>query len=128
MVVARSMEVTQKKTTASFKALDGTIRTVNQETGERVTMSHKCSELDKNIPFFLGVSKPILEHVIFCHQEDSSWPLQEGAVLKKRFDDIFDSTRYAKALEAIKAERKSYGKQQQNEGTTFNYQILHVCP
>mmetsp|Transcript_32482 Transcript_32482/g.56581 ORF Transcript_32482/g.56581 Transcript_32482/m.56581 type:complete len:1402 (+) Transcript_32482:134-4339(+) len=108
MVVARSMEVTQKKTSASFKALDGTIRTVNKETGERVTMSHKCSELDKNIPFFLGVSKPILEHVVFCHQEDSSWPLQEGAVLKKRFDDIFDSTRYAKALEAIKAERKSY--------------------
>ncbi|KAL7541621.1 hypothetical protein ACHAXR_011068 [Thalassiosira sp. AJA248-18] len=108
MVVARSMEVTQKKTTASFKALDGTIRTVDKETGERVTMSHKCSELDKNIPYFLGVSKSILEHVVFCHQEDSSWPLQEGAVLKKRFDDIFDSTRYAKALEAIKAERKSY--------------------
>lgn len=45
---------------------------------------------------------------MFCHQEDSSWPLQEGAVLKKRFDDIFDSTRYAKALEAIKAEKKNY--------------------
>jgi hypothetical protein len=25
--------------------------------------------------------------------------LQEGAVLKKRFDGIFDSTRYSKALE-----------------------------
>jgi len=108
MVVARSMEVTQKKTTASFKALDGTIRTTNKETGERVTMSHKCTELDKSVPMYLGVSKPILEHVVFCHQEDASWPLQEGAVLKKRFDDIFDSTRYAKALEAIKAERKSY--------------------
>ena len=56
------------------------------------------------------MSKPILEHVVFCHQEDSSWPLQEGAVLKKRFDDIFDSTRYTKALEAIKAERKTYGE------------------
>mmetsp|Transcript_20519 Transcript_20519/g.49341 ORF Transcript_20519/g.49341 Transcript_20519/m.49341 type:complete len:1398 (+) Transcript_20519:99-4292(+) len=111
MVVARSMEVTQKKTTASFKALDGTIRTVNRETGERVTMSHKCSELDKSVPIYLGVSKPILEHVVFCHQEDASWPLQEGAVLKKRFDDIFDSTRYAKALEAIKAERKNYASQ-----------------
>ena len=108
MVVSRTMEVAQKKTTASFKALDGTIRTVNKDTGERVTMSHKCTELDKNVPMFLGVSKPILEHVVFCHQEDSSWPLQEGAVLKKRFDDIFDSTRYAKALDAIKAERKNY--------------------
>jgi DNA repair protein RAD50 len=85
MVVARSMEVSQKKTSASFKALDGTIRTVNRETGERVTLSHKCTELDNSIPTYLGVSKPILEHVMFCHQEDSSWPLQEGAVLKKRF-------------------------------------------
>ena len=31
MVVARSMEVTQKKTTASFKALDGTIRGEREE-------------------------------------------------------------------------------------------------
>jgi len=108
MVVVRSMEVAQKKTTASFKALDGTIRTVNRDTGERVTLSHKCTELDKSLPIYLGVSKPILEHVMFCHQEESSWPLREGAELKKRFDDIFDSTRFAKALDAIKTERKTY--------------------
>ena len=111
MVVIRSMEVTQKKTTASFKALDGIIRTHDPNTGERVSLSHKCTELDRQIPALMGVSKPILEHVVFCHQEDSSWPLQEGAVLKKRFDDIFDSTRYAKALEAIKASRKDYAAQ-----------------
>ena len=104
-----------KEDLGKFQGLDGTIRTVNKETGERVTMSHKCSELDKHIPFFLRVSKPILEHVVFCHHEDSPWSLQEGAVLKKRFDDIFDSTRYAKALGAIKAERKSYGKKHPNE-------------
>jgi hypothetical protein len=28
--------------------------------------------------------------------------LQEGAILKKRFDDNFDSTKYEKALEVIK--------------------------
>jgi DNA repair protein RAD50 len=32
----------------------------------------------------------------------------EGAVLKKRFDDIFDSTRYVKALEEIKDQKKIY--------------------
>jgi len=108
MIVMRCMEVTQKKSSQSFKALDGTIRMMDPNTGERVVMSHKCTELDKTIPSLMGVSKPILEHVVFCHQEDSSWPLQEGAVLKKRFDDIFDSTRYAKALVAIKDSRKSY--------------------
>ena len=42
MVIARSMEVTQKKTSASFKALDGTIRTVDAD-GNRITQSHKVS-------------------------------------------------------------------------------------
>jgi DNA repair protein RAD50 len=108
MVVIRSMEVTQKKTTLSFKALDGILRTTHPETGERISMSHKCTELDRQIPTMLGVSKAILEHVVFCHQEESSWPLMEGAVLKKRFDEIFDSTRYAKALKAITECKKEH--------------------
>ena len=102
------MELTQKKNALTFKALDGILRTTDPRTGERLSLSHKCSELDRQIPMLLGVSKPILEHVVFCHQEDSSWPLMEGAVLKKRFDDIFDSTRYAKALKAIQETKKEY--------------------
>lgn len=42
-----------------------------------------------------------MENVIFCHQEESDWPMQDGATVKKKFDDIFDSTRYSKALEAL---------------------------
>lgn len=107
MVVVRSMELTQKKAKLTFSALDGVLRTTNRE-GKRVNMSHKCSELDRQIPLLLGVSKPILEHVVFCHQEESSWPLMDSAVLKKRFDDIFDSTRYTKALKNIEEIKKEY--------------------
>lgn len=85
------MELTQNKTTLSFKQLDGVIRTAHPETGERVSLSHKCSELDSQLPAMLGISKAILDSVLFCHQEEANWPLQEGAVLKKKFDDIFDS-------------------------------------
>jgi DNA repair protein RAD50 len=106
MVAVRSMEVTQKKASLSFKQLDGVLRMMDQETGQRVSLSHKCSELDKQIPGLLGVSKAVLEHVIFCHQEDASWPLMEGAVLKKRFDEIFDSTRYTKAIEVFRKTEK----------------------
>jgi DNA repair protein RAD50 len=106
MVAVRSMEVTQKKTTLQFKQLDGVLRMMDQETGQRVSLSHKCSELDKQLPGLLGVSKAVLEHVIFCHQEDASWPLMEGAVLKKRFDEIFDSTRYTKAIEVFRKTEK----------------------
>ena len=111
MVVIRSMEVTKKKTTMTFKQLDGVIRTMDPATGERVTLSHKCSELDKQIPQLMGVSKAILDYVLFVHQEDSSWPLQEAAILKKRFDDIFDSTMYSKALESFRKTKKELTSQ-----------------
>lgn len=54
------------------------------------------------------MSKAILENVVFCHQEDASWPLQEGAVVKKKFDDIFESARYTKALDTIKKTKQEY--------------------
>lgn len=60
---------------------------------QRGTISTKCSELDEEIPRLLGVSRSILENVIFCHQEESNWPLSEPASLKKKFDDIFEATR-----------------------------------
>lgn len=106
MVVQRTYQLTQTKTAMRFKAMDGVIRVVN-DLGEKVSMSHKCGELDRHIPEVLGVSKAILESVIFCHQEESNWPLQEGAELKKRFDAIFESARYTKALEAIRKLRKA---------------------
>jgi energy-coupling factor transporter ATP-binding protein EcfA2 len=105
MVVVRAMSLTQSKTRMTFKALDGTIRTHGAD-GSNKSASHKCIDLDKNIPGYLGVPRSILENVIFCHQEESSWPLQEGAVVKKKFDDIFESTRYTKALDAIKKSSK----------------------
>ena len=72
-------------------------------------MTHKCGELDKAVPVYIGVSRAILENVIFCHQDESNWPLSEGAVLKKKFDDIFESARYSKALETIRKLKVEYG-------------------
>lgn len=59
----------------------------------------------------MGVSKAIVENVIFCHQEDSNWPLADSSTLKKKFDDIFAATRYTKALEAIKKFRKEQAQE-----------------
>ena len=60
---------------------------------KRATISSRCAEIDVEIPNLLGVSKAVLENVIFCHQEESYWPLAEPAALKKKFDDIFEATR-----------------------------------
>ncbi|PIK57783.1 putative DNA repair protein [Apostichopus japonicus] len=54
----------------------------------------------------LGVSKPVLVNVIFCHQEEANWPLSEGKQLKTKFDEIFAATRYIKAVDNIKKIRQ----------------------
>lgn len=97
----RSLVATQKKNKVEMKTLEGLI-VKKLSNGEKVTISSKCAEMDREMISLLGVSKPILENVIFCHQEESNWPLSEGKALKQKFDDIFASTRYVKALDAIR--------------------------
>lgn len=106
-VVTRSLQVLKKKAKMEFKALEGVIRTTNAQ-GDKVSSSQKCTDLDKIVPEMLSVSSPILENVIFCHQEDSNWPMQEGLQLKKKIDEVFESTRYAKALDAFLKAKKDF--------------------
>uniref|UniRef100_A0A8B9JPQ5 RAD50 homolog, double strand break repair protein n=1 Tax=Astyanax mexicanus TaxID=7994 RepID=A0A8B9JPQ5_ASTMX len=70
--------------------------------GEKVSLSSKCAEIDREMISALGVSKAVLNHVIFCHQEESNWPLSEGKALKQKFDEIFSATRYIKVLETLR--------------------------
>ena len=59
----------------------------------------QCLDLNQTIARLMGVSKAVLDHVVFCHQEDLSWPCQlEAGSLKTRFDEIFDCTGYVNAL------------------------------
>ncbi|KAG1658953.1 hypothetical protein FOA52_010050 [Chlamydomonas sp. UWO 241] len=102
VVVMRSFQLTQKKATMTFKTLDSTVQTTNRDTGEKQAITYRCADIDKMVPSLMGVSKAVLENVIFVHQEESNWPLAEGRVLKDKFDDIFSATKYTKALEALR--------------------------
>ncbi|KAL4080977.1 P-loop containing nucleoside triphosphate hydrolase protein [Scleroderma citrinum] len=109
MLVVRNLSVTAKKTGLTMKTLESILALADsnvEKSGKRGAISTKCAEIDAEIPHLLGVSKSVLENVIFCHQEDSYWPLAEPSVLKKKFDDIFEATRYTKALDSIKTLRK----------------------
>ncbi|NXP51167.1 RAD50 protein, partial [Heliornis fulica] len=103
VAVQRSMVCTQKGKKTEFKTLEGVITRTRH--GEKVSLSSKCAEIDREMISALGVSKSVINNVIFCHQEDSNWPLSEGKALKQKFDEIFSATRYIKALDTLRQVR-----------------------
>ncbi|KAH8166185.1 hypothetical protein CIB48_g2062 [Xylaria polymorpha] len=107
-IATRSVQLTVKKTTRSQKTLEGTLQSVYD--GEKTVVSSKEANLNKLISDTLGVSPAVLDAVIFCHQEESLWPMSEPAALKKRFDEIFEAMRYTKAIENLKVLRKKQGE------------------
>uniref|UniRef100_UPI00358F3D7A DNA repair protein RAD50 isoform X1 n=2 Tax=Myxine glutinosa TaxID=7769 RepID=UPI00358F3D7A len=116
VAVQRSLQATQKAKKVEFKTLEGLITRI--KNGEKVSISSKCAEIDREMISALGVSKSVLSNVIFCHQEDSNWPLSEGKALKQKFDEIFSATRYIKALEVLRKlrmEQAASVKQYQSE-------------
>ncbi|KAF9731038.1 hypothetical protein PMIN01_10996 [Paraphaeosphaeria minitans] len=104
MVVSRKMQLIVRKNVRSQKTLEGSL--LMRRNGVKESISSRVAELDQIVPQYLGVSKSILENVIFCHQEDSLWPMSEPAPLKKKFDSIFEADKYTKAIENIKVIRK----------------------
>ena len=83
----------------------------SRRNGERFVISTKVADLDGLVPEKLGVSPAILDSVIFCHQDESLWPMSEPSVLKKRFDEIFEAQRYTKAIDNLKLIRKKHGEE-----------------
>lgn len=111
MTATRNMQLTRKRTgrgktgsTNTFKTLEGQLAVIAH--GKKTSISTKNNELDTRVPQYLGASKAILDYVIFCHQEESLWPLSEASVLKKRFDEIFEALKFTKVLDNLKTIRK----------------------
>jgi len=105
-VISRSIEASQKLKNITIKTLDSTITSKNTISGEQNQLSSKCADINAEMLNCLGVSRPILNYVIFCHQEDSNWPLEEGSKVKDKFDEIFNSAKYKNCLKNIRDVRK----------------------
>lgn len=58
------LQLTQKKSTLQFKALDQVLQTINRETGEKQALTYKCADIDRIIPTIMGVSKVSLGSLI----------------------------------------------------------------
>lgn len=108
-VCTRSFSLVQKTTKKEYKAFEAALQTID-EKGDKTSLSYKCADLNKLVPEMMHVSTAVLDSVIFVHQEDACWPLQEDKVLKDRFDAIFAATNYTKALDAIKVYKADKAK------------------
>ncbi len=106
----RSFQLMNKKQKQEFKKLEQVLKARDERTGQDISINKNCGEMDKSVPLLMGVSNAILENVIFCHQEESLWPFSDQANLKKIFDEIFDTTKYTKALTEMRQVAKKYTK------------------
>ncbi|RWS26128.1 DNA repair protein RAD50-like protein [Leptotrombidium deliense] len=110
-IVSRPLELTltrdkNDKVTARMRTLNAAIKRTSPSGDSKTVANAKCIDVEVEMLSLLGVSKAVLTNVIFCHQEDSNWPLSDGKVLKEKFDAIFGSLGYVKALQKIKTLRK----------------------
>lgn len=102
LLVIRTMHFRKRGEKFEFKKLEQMIKSKNPNTGKTVSINYNVNEIDKQIPELMGVSKAILENVIFCHQEDSLWPFKDNATLKTIFDELFETTNFTKTHENMK--------------------------
>lgn len=102
MILSKSLIAIKNPRTnqISFKTKENQLMAIHH--GEKQTISSKVADIENLIPYHLGVSKSILNYVIFCHQDESLWPISESSILKKKFDEIFDSSKFIKILDSIK--------------------------
>jgi DNA repair protein RAD50 len=116
LVVTRSISLTVKKSKMTQKTLD--CQLLMHHHGERTSMSTKVAEMNKIIPEQMGVSPAVLENVIFCHQDESLWPMSEPSKLKEKFDEIFEAQKYTKAIDAL-------NKMGKNHHTKLGQLVIH---
>ena len=110
IIAMRTFQITALKSAKlEFKTLEQILKT-KDANGDIVSINHSCAEIEKQVPELLGVSRAVLENVIFCHQEDSLWPFGDTATLKEIFDELFDTTMYTKMHETIRGIHKSIAK------------------
>lgn len=101
-LVSRVFQLTPE---GRFEQLQNTLVLRPPGVADPMQVPLRFNEINAYVPELMGASLSVLESVIFCHQEDSNWPLTDAASLKARFDEIFAASRYTKALDQLKKAR-----------------------
>lgn len=117
------MKTIVKNKQLRFETLDSTITA--ERNGKKESISKRCNDANSEMCYEIGASKAIINNVLFCHQEESNWPLDEGKKLKEKFDAIFGTTGYNKSIEKFIKLRKTYEIELKTKGNSnFIYNKL----
>lgn len=104
--ICRSAKVFKKNQKSQFKTLDATITV--EENGREANISKRNNDATEDMCTGMGVSKAIINNVLFCHQEEANWPLSTDQELMTKFDKIFGTSEYNNALDKMRQMRKQY--------------------
>ncbi|CAG8803990.1 17531_t:CDS:2, partial [Racocetra persica] len=87
--------------------LETLLQVVDPKNLQKASLTGRCGDVDRDIPILLGVSRAVLDNVIFCHQEESTWPLSEPAPLKKQAQKLREDKI---SLEQLRIEKERAAK------------------
>lgn len=104
------MKSSEKNGKSKFETVDNSI-VLEREGKIPEDLSYRGVDVNTQMCLAMGVSQAVINNVLFCHQEDSSWPLDTDKKLKEKFDAIFGTTEYNKAIDKLIKFRKSYMEQ-----------------
>lgn len=111
-VVTRSVQLSVNKKGGRSQSTKDCTLVMRSAGGERTSMSNRVADVDVLVPERLGVSHAVLDFVVFCHQDESLWPMSEPLALKKKFDEIFEAQQYTKAIDQLNIIKKKQGELQ----------------
>lgn len=114
ILAMRGFQLTSTSKKSEFRKIEQSLK-CKSETGEDIIVNHNCAEIDKQITELLGVSKAVLENVIFCHQESSLWPFGDNSTLKEIFDELFDTSKFSRLTENVTQLSKDYEKKKREQ-------------
>lgn len=99
-IISRSLKLEALGTKFKCTSLDASYSYIDKDNTkrERCVKLNDCKDM---IRMLIGVSEAVLSNVLFCHQEDSMWPLGEDGAVKKKFDQIFDSSKYDQTVDHL---------------------------
>lgn len=125
VVIQKILQTSIKQTKTEQKILEFNVW-VNNDIKEILdfnnTIKSTINKFNKeDLTSIFDINTSILENVIFCHQDDSMWYLSEPATIKKKYDEIFSSTRYAKILDNLKKTKKDVATKIKVLNTEINY-------